>query len=129
MIYEFGRHLGIAFQIQDDYLDAFGNPEKFGKKTGGDILANKKTFLLIQALEVAPEKSKAELKRLLSSNPSDKVERVLKIFKDCGVDKWAQDLKNKYINTAFEYLEEIAVLNVRKDPLKRLAEFLVQRDY
>ncbi len=129
LLHEFGRNLGIAFQIQDDYLDAFGNPEKFGKKTGGDILANKKTFLLIQALEVAPEKQKAELKKLLANNSNDKVDKVLKIFKDSGVDKWAQDLKNKYITTAFEHLEEVAVLNVRKDPLKRLAEFLVQRDY
>ena len=129
LLYEFGRNLGIAFQVQDDYLDAFGNPEKFGKKTGGDILANKKTFLLIHALEVAPDKQKAELKKLISGNSSDKVEKVLKIFKDCEVDKWAQDLKNKYITTAFERLEDIAVLNVRKEPLKRLAEFLVQRDY
>ena len=129
LLHEFGRNLGIAFQIQDDFLDAFGDPEKFGKKTGGDILANKKTFLLIQALEVAPEKQKTELKKLLANNPNDKVDKVLKIFKDCGVDKWAQDLKNKYITTAFEHLEEVAVLNVRKDPLKRLAEFLVQRDY
>jgi len=129
LLHEFGRNLGIAFQIQDDYLDAFGNPEKFGKKTGGDILANKKTFLLIRALEVASGKQKAELKKLLANNSSDKVEKVLQIFKDCGVDKWAQDLKNKYITAAFEHLEEVAVLKVRKDPLKRLAEFLVQRDY
>ena len=97
LLYEFGRNLGIAFQVQDDYLDAFGDPEKFGKKSGGDILANKKTFLLIQALEVAPAKQKAELKKLLANNSSDKVEKVLEIFKDSGVDKWAQDLKNKYI--------------------------------
>lgn len=129
LLYEFGRNLGIAFQVQDDYLDAFGDPEKFGKKTGGDILANKKTFLLIHALEVAPEKQKTELKKLLTNNSNDKVEKVLKIFRDCDVDKWAQDLKNKYLDTAYEHLEEIAVLNVRKDPLKRLAQFLVQRDY
>jgi len=129
LLYEFGRNLGIAFQVQDDYLDAFGNPEKFGKKTGGDILANKKTFLLIHALEVAPEKQKTELKKLLAGNSNDKVEKVLKIFKDCDVDTWAQDLKNKYLDTAYERLEEIAVLTVRKDPLRRLAQFLVQRDY
>src|SRR4030095_10322586 len=129
LLYEFGRNLGIAFQVQDDYLDAFGNPEKFGKKTGGDILANKKTFLLIHALEVAPEKQKTELRKLLANNSNDKVEKVLKIFKDCDVDTWAQDLKNKYLDTAYERLEEIAVLKVRKDPLRRLAQFLVQRDY
>ena len=129
LLYEFGRNLGIAFQVQDDYLDAFGNPEKFGKKTGGDILANKKTFLLIHALEVAPERQKTELRKLLANNSNDKVEKVLKIFKDCDVDTWAQDLKNKYLDTAYERLEEIAVLKVRKDPLRRLAQFLVQRDY
>jgi geranylgeranyl diphosphate synthase, type II len=128
-LYEFGRNLGIAFQIQDDYLDAFGDPGKFGKQVGGDIVANKKTFLLIHALEVAPAASKKELAALLASNPPDKVNRVLSIFRECGVDTWAFDLKEKYINTAFRHLEDTAVLSVRKEPLKELAYFLVQREY
>jgi len=128
-LYQFGRNLGIAFQIQDDYLDAFGDPVKFGKQTGGDIMSNKKTFLMIKALESATPQQLKELKRLMQENPSDKVARVLSVFHDCGVDKWAFDLKEKYINVAFEHLEEMAVVSVRKEPLKQLAHFLVQRDY
>ena len=69
-LYEFGRNLGIAFQIQDDYLDAFGDPEKFGKQVGGDIVANKKTFLLIHALEVATGTQAQELKNELENYSS-----------------------------------------------------------
>jgi geranylgeranyl diphosphate synthase, type II len=128
-LYEFGRNLGIAFQVQDDFLDAFGDPKKFGKKTGGDIIANKKTFLLIQALEVATGETKKELQRLMQHNPADKVEKMQAIFKACGVDKWAVDLKDKYVSTAFQHLEDIAVMNARKEPLRQLAVFLVQREY
>lgn len=128
-IYEFGRNLGIAFQIQDDYLDAFGDPVKFGKQVGGDIIANKKTFLLIHALEVASASQKEQLQNLIQSNPSNKVEQVLSIYKSAGVDAWANELKNEYIDKAMYHLEEIAVLNKRKEPLKLLAHFLVKRDY
>jgi geranylgeranyl diphosphate synthase type II len=128
-LYEFGRNLGIAFQVQDDYLDAFGDPGKFGKQLGGDIVSNKKTFLLLHALEVATEKQKKELIQLLKKNDSDKVEKVLAIFRECAIDTWAFDLKEKYINTAFKHLEDTAVLSVRKEPLKQLAYFLVQREY
>ena len=128
-LYDFGKNLGIAFQIQDDYLDAFGDPEKFGKQAGSDIVANKKTFLLIHALETAPPAARKELNQLLNSNPADKIARVLQIFRDCKVDSWAFDLKEKYINEAFRHLEETAVLSVRKEPLKELAYFLVKREY
>jgi len=128
-LYEFGRNLGIAFQIQDDYLDAFGDPGKFGKQVGGDIVANKKTFLVIHALEVATGSHANELQYQLNNNSADKVEKVLAIFKDCGVDEWAKQLKEKYIDTAFRHLEDIAVVSVRKKPLQELAQFLVQRDY
>src|SRR6185436_18191325 len=124
-----GRNLGIAFQVQDDYLDAFRDPGKFGKQLGGDIVSNKKTFLLLHALEVATEKQKKELIQLLKSDASDKIEKVLAIFRECAIDTWAFDLKEKYINTAFKHLEDTAVLSVRKEPLKQLAFFLVQREY
>lgn len=129
LLYEFGRKLGIAFQVQDDYLDAFGDPQKFGKQVGGDILANKKTFLLIHAFETASAAQQKELKDLLASNPADKVERVLKIFRDCKVDEWALELKNKFLDEAFLHLEDIAVLSKRKQPLMDLALFLVKRDH
>jgi len=128
-LYEFGKNLGIAFQVQDDYLDAFGDPEKFGKEVGGDIRQNKKTFLLLHALEVASTEQKKQLQQLMLENPADKVEQVLSIFTNCGADKWAMQLKDKYLQTALKHLEDIAVLNIRKEPLKELAEFLIQRDY
>jgi len=128
-LYEFGRNLGIAFQVQDDYLDAFGDPEKFGKDVGGDIRQNKKTFLLIHALETANEQQKAELQQLMKENPTDKVEKVLAIFKACNVDEWAKQLKLEYLNKALHHLDEVAVTSTRKKPLKQLADFLIQRDY
>lgn len=128
-LYQFGRNLGIAFQVQDDYLDCFGDPAKFGKQPGGDIMSNKKTFLMIKALEAANANQLKELRRLMNDNPDDKVAKVLSIFHDCGVDKWAFDLKDKYLTAAFENLEEMAVVSSRKQPLKELAQFLVQREY
>jgi geranylgeranyl diphosphate synthase, type II len=128
-LYEFGKNLGLAFQVQDDYLDAFGDPQKFGKQVGGDILSNKKTFLLIRAMGVAADSQIKEIKDLLKSNDNDKVNRMLSIFKTCGVDEWAKELKEKYVDAAYRHLEDIAVLSARKKPLKDLAEFLVQREY
>ena len=128
-LYEFGKNLGIAFQIQDDYLDAFGDPEKFGKAAGGDIKQNKKTFLLIHALETTDAIQKAELNNLLSTDPEDKVQRVLDIFRDCNADEWAKQLKQQYFDKALHHLDEIAVLSARKKPLREIADFLIQRDY
>jgi geranylgeranyl diphosphate synthase type II len=127
-LYEFGKKLGIAFQVQDDYLDAFGDPEKFGKQVGGDIIANKKTFLLIHALQTANHSQKLELERLLTSDESTKVEKVLNLFRECGIDAWARELKEKYISEAGRHLEDIAVLSVRKKPLLELMHYLVQRE-
>lgn len=128
-IFAFGHNLGIAFQVQDDYLDAFGDPAKFGKQVGGDIVANKKTFLMIKALESCTGNQLKELKRLMQENPSNKVEKTLELFRECGVDKWAFDLKDQYMNNALQHLEDMAVLSTRKEPLKQLANFLVQREY
>jgi geranylgeranyl diphosphate synthase type II len=126
-LYEFGKKLGIAFQIQDDYLDAFGDAAVFGKDAGGDIKQNKKTFLLIRALETAnPEQLKA-LNALLTSDPADKVEQVLAIFKACKVDAWAEALKQKYMQEALAHLEAIAVVEARKKPLIDLANYLMNR--
>lgn len=128
-LYEFGKNLGIAFQIQDDYLDAFGNPEKFGKDVGGDIRQNKKTFLLLHALEVATEEQKKKMHYLMQENPVDKVQQMLQIFKACNVDSWANELKDKYVQTAYKHLEDIAVTSTRKKPLMELAEFLIEREH
>lgn len=129
LLYEFGRKLGIAFQVQDDYLDAFGDPKKFGKQVGGDILANKKTFLLLHALESTSATQQKELQQLLKTEDSNKIEKVLTIYKDCKVDEWALELKNKYLDEALSHLEDIAVLSKRKEPLKELAQFLIKREH
>ncbi|QEC67343.1 polyprenyl synthetase family protein [Panacibacter ginsenosidivorans] len=128
-IYEFGRNLGIAFQIQDDYLDAFGDPQKFGKDVGGDIRQNKKTFLLIHVLEAANSAQKKTLLQLMEENPADKVQRVLEIFKACNVDEWAWQLKQQYMDKAMQHLDAVAVVSSRKKSLMELANFLVQREH
>jgi geranylgeranyl diphosphate synthase, type II len=128
-LYEFGKNLGIAFQVQDDYLDAFGDPSRFGKQVGGDIIANKKTFLVIHALESCNGSRLEEFKKLMRGNDNNKVEQVLALFRECGVDTWASGLKDKYIGQAEFHLEEVAVSSARKEPLKKLVKFLVQRDH
>ena len=133
-LFEFGKKLGIAFQVQDDYLDAFGDPEKFGKQPGGDIIANKKTFLMIHVLEVASVGQKERLIELLNVDTAnevdkiDKVKKILLIFKECKVDEWAAKLKEKYYDEALRHLEETAVLSSRKNELKILAKYLLQRE-
>ncbi|HUQ96907.1 MAG TPA: polyprenyl synthetase family protein [Chitinophagaceae bacterium] len=129
LLYQFGRKLGLAFQVQDDYLDAFGDPNKFGKQVGGDIRANKKTFLLIHALQTATPNQRATLEALLKTEAPDKVDGVLKMFQQCGVDEWAIELKDRYLQEALQHLDDIAVLSKRKEPLKELALFLTQREH
>lgn len=127
-LYQFGKNMGIAFQIQDDYLDAFGDPEKFGKQAGGDILVNKKTFLLLKAFELADAPQKKQLKMLMQANPPDKVEKIVQLFRDCKVDEWAEQEKEKFARQACHHLEEIAVLSSRKKPLRELTGFLLHRE-
>ena len=128
-LYAFGKNLGIAFQVQDDYLDAFGNAEKFGKQIGGDIMANKKTFLLIHSLEVASTEIKNELFQIMKENPSDKVERIKAIMKSLHADQWVNELKETYFQKALHFLDKISVPVERKEPLRNLALFMIQRDY
>src|SRR5690606_32579982 len=124
LLYEFGRKLGLAFQVQDDYLDAFGNPDKFGKQVGGDIKSNKKTFLQIHAWEIANPAQKEELIFLSTNNDHGKVDRMLQLYQDCGADEWTRKIKDKFLDEALQHLEDIAVLSKRKEPLKELAHFL-----
>ncbi|GAC1591183.1 MAG: polyprenyl synthetase family protein [Ginsengibacter sp.] len=128
-IYEFGKNLGIAFQVQDDFLDAFGDPSKFGKQVGGDIIANKKTFLYIHANEVASAEDKQTMAKLVSSNDTDKVQKMLAIYNNCNVAQWANELKEKYYQKALFHLEAIAVLSKRKKPLEELAGSLLHREF
>lgn len=127
-LYEFGKKVGIAFQIQDDYLDAYGDAAVFGKEPGGDIKQNKKTFLLLHALSVANTAQKLALELLLKNDDAQKVDKVLAIFNECGVGAWAENLKAKYLQEAFDHLESIAVVSARKLPLIELANYLMNRN-
>ncbi|HEC44599.1 MAG TPA: polyprenyl synthetase family protein [Bacteroides sp.] len=131
LLYEFGRNLGIAFQIRDDYLDVFGDSKAFGKKIGNDILANKKTFLLIGALEQTEGKVHDELEGWLIKqdfDPDEKIKRVTEIFKNIGFDRISSDLASSYYEKALQYLERINVPSERKLPLAGFAKNLMERD-
>jgi geranylgeranyl diphosphate synthase, type II len=129
ILYAFGRNLGLAFQVQDDYLDCFGEAEKVGKQIGGDIVTGKKTFLLIKTLEVADAVQRRQIKQLEQAPPAEKVAGMLAIFRACGVDAWARELKTHYHDAACRNLEDIAVLSTRKEPLRALVDFLLQREF
>jgi len=128
LIYDFGRNLGLAFQVQDDWLDAFGDPSTFGKLKGGDIVANKKTFLLVKALESASPENKQEIKELMFYSGPDKVERMTFIYQESGVGQAAQEAKNYYMERAYQSLERISVPAERKNALRELAIYLLERE-
>ncbi|WP_248724312.1 polyprenyl synthetase family protein [Seonamhaeicola sp. ML3] len=122
-IYEFGRHLGIAFQLQDDYLDAFGNPETFGKQVGGDIIENKKTYLYLKALEFASENERSRLVKLFNSETDktdEKVFVVKELFKTTGASEATKQAVEDYTKKAFAALEH---LNISKDKKQLLIDF------
>jgi len=127
-LYEFGKNLGIAFQLQDDYLDAFGTTQKVGKQNGGDILSNKKTYLLLKGLELANDEQRVVLDEWLQKDGDDKVAAVLKLYKETGADVACREAVERYSQAAFDCLEQVAVLSKRKDELRVLAEYLLQRD-
>ena len=132
LIYEFGRYLGIAFQIQDDFLDAYGDPEKFGKQIGGDIIENKKTFLYLKALEFSSEKDKENLDQLFNSkpkNPSEKVDYVKSLFESCGATKAVKLEIESYTNKAFEFLNQLSLNEEKKDILRSFGESLMNRSF
>lgn len=127
-LYAFGKNLGIAFQLQDDYLDAFGDIAVTGKQAGGDILANKKTFLLLNALENGNEEQQSTINELLKGNEDNKVPQMLDLFRQIDADEACRDAVRLYSARAFDCLEEVAVLSKRKEPLKTLAQQLLQRE-
>ncbi|HEV2481674.1 MAG TPA: polyprenyl synthetase family protein [Puia sp.] len=129
IIYDFGRNLGLAFQVQDDYLDCYGDSSKFGKQIGGDILADKKTFLLIKTMEIASAAQRREIEALRGATANEKMMGMLGIFKACGVDSWALELKQQYHAAALQRLEDIAVTSKRKEPLRHVVELLLQREH
>jgi geranylgeranyl diphosphate synthase type II len=127
-IYDFGKNLGIAFQIQDDYLDAFGNPDKVGKQPGGDILAHKKTFLTIHFIRAASAKQMQSYQSLHDASNHEKINGVLDLFRQTGADVWAEELKENYYQEAIRHLADINVGTERKAELEKLARYLLQRE-
>ena len=133
LLYSFGINIGLAFQIQDDFLDVYGDTKLFGKKTGNDILTNKKTYLLIKAFELAKGDDYEELYKrfFIDIEPTqEKVDEVVNIYNKIGIKKVAQKTILEYFNKAFNDLEKASV---NKERIKELSSFiknnLISRDY
>lgn len=130
-IYEFGKNLGIAFQLMDDVLDLYGNPNTFGKRIGGDIISNKKTYLLLKAIELATGKTKKELDFCLTSKAlSDdaKVSKVKTIFNELKIKQLALNEMNLFYNTAISHLDSIDASAEKKLVFETFAKSLMQRE-
>jgi geranylgeranyl diphosphate synthase type II len=131
LLHVFGEQLGVAFQLQDDILDVYGDPEKFGKQVGGDIISNKKTYLLLKALELASPSQKAELKQWLSASPADakeKVAAVTGIYNQLQVRRYAEEAMQAYTDEAFAALDAIKQSDNRKQYLRDFADGLMVRE-
>ena len=129
--YEFGKNLGIAFQLQDDYLDAFGNPETFGKQLGGDIIENKKTYLYLKALEFSSENDQQKLRHLFNATNTDsktKIELVKQIFTTSGSAEATKKAITSYTKTAFEVLKALTISDKNKQILQDFGTQLMTRD-
>lgn len=131
-IYQFGENLGLAFQLQDDLLDIFGNENKFGKKTGGDIITNKKTFLYLKAFELAKEDDLKILQSNFVCNHSDnklKVKLIKEVYENLNIANYTQIEIGRYYSLALEYLAKIKIPKNNLKDLNDLAERLIKRDY
>ena len=127
---EFGEQIGIGFQLQDDYLDAFGAKAAVGKTIGGDILQNKKTFLLLKTFELANEEQTAELNKWLDTHdqPEEKIAAVKAIMQELGVPQIAKELMNSYFEKGFEFLDKVNANNERIAFLKQFSYQLIERE-
>lgn len=129
-LYAYGEKVGLAFQLQDDYLDVYGDFETFGKAIGGDILCNKKTFMLINALAHAPEHLRTELQGWLAAteyDPAEKIESVRHIYTQVGVDQMAKEQISFYIAQAEDALHALPIAEERKEILRQWTEQLLGR--
>ncbi|WP_291116713.1 polyprenyl synthetase family protein [Flavobacterium sp. UBA6135] len=130
LIYDFGLNLGIAFQLQDDYLDCFGNPETFGKQVGGDIIENKKTYLYLKAMEFAKAEEREQLLHLYSIQPNDnseKIESVKEFFNQTGSSEATQIAIEAYTIKAFDTLTKMQIGEDKKMVLRAFGEKLMKR--
>ncbi len=131
-IYCFGENLGMAFQLQDDYLDVFGNEAKFGKKTGGDIITNKKTFLYLKAFELARgEELKVLEENFIPNHPNNelKVEKIKEVYRKLKVDEYSAIEINRYYQKAMQHFEKIDCPDCDKVEMLNFAERLIKREY
>jgi len=129
-VYDFGLNLGIAFQLQDDYLDTFGNAETFGKQIGGDIIENKKTYLYLKAISDGNQEEKEQLLHLYSITPNenqDKIELVKSIFVNSGSDQKTRQAIEQYTQKAFEILGRMEISDDKKQQLREFGEELMDR--
>ncbi len=131
-LYSFGEQIGLAFQLQDDYLDVYGDSKVFGKEIGGDITSNKKTFMLINAFNHANAEQRKELQRWVSATTFDrneKVSAVTRLYNEIGVDKMAQDRIAYYFEQSRKYLDATQVAPERKEQLRLYAQRMMKRQY
>jgi geranylgeranyl diphosphate synthase, type II len=131
ILYDFGKNIGLAFQIQDDLLDIYGDIKVFGKIMGGDIISNKKTFLLVKAMEIASVEQTKQLHEqfeLKEFDPEVKVKKVTEIYDQLNIKNISENLANDYINTAFSLLGKVGATIERKTELVNIANSLIGRD-
>lgn len=131
-LYRFGEKIGLAFQLQDDYLDVYGDPAVFGKAIGGDIVSNKKTYMLINAFNRADNAQRDELERWIRATDFDrqeKVKAVTGLYDEMGIDRLAQQKIAGYFNESKTYLDRVGVSDERKSELMRYAQRMMKRRY
>ena len=131
-LYRFGEKIGLAFQLQDDYLDVYGDTRVFGKAIGGDITSNKKTYMLINAFNRANDEQRAELERWISAtefNREQKIAAVTRLYNEIGIDKLAQEKINHYFEESRKYLAALNVAEERKAELAAYAQRMMKRNY
>ena len=130
LLHEFGEKIGLAFQLQDDYLDVYGDPAVFGKAIGGDITSNKKTYMLINALQKAEGNDKAELERWIAAKDFDRAEKVAAvtaIYNKLGIDSMAKAKMEEYYQQAIKALDAVNVAEEKKKPLRDYAAKMMKR--
>lgn len=131
LMYEFGKNIGIAFQIRDDLLDVYGDPEKFGKKIGTDIVANKKTYLMVKALEAADEITGKNLRELIGTkeiDPSEKITKIIEIFNHLGIKKMTKVKSKEFYDKGLHALDLVSVDIGQKKSLKDFVQQLMERE-
>ena len=129
-LYAFGEKVGLAFQLQDDLLDVYGDPKVFGKAIGGDITSNKKTFMLINAFNRADAGTRAELERWTTAtefDPAEKIAAVTEIYNRLGIDKLAEQRIKEYFEQSRQHLDELSVSDDRKAVLREYTERMMNR--